>query len=110
VFSGVLVEAAMRKWLGKQNRSDSSWKSLASFKTYDNCRFVVRDERFGPEPLRGTARFQRDDDLGNILRIAIDGDFAGNPEIIVCENEWNGLITRDVRYGCDFCLFLASDE
>lgn len=100
----------MRKWLERERKSLPGNRSAPSFVSYDNCRFVVRHERFGREPLRGTAHFQRDDDLGNILRITLDGDLPGNPEIIVSEGEWNGLITSDSHYGCDFCLFLASDE
>lgn len=78
-----------------------------AFAEYDKARFAVRIAAVGQQPLRGMAHFQRDDQLGNILRISLDGDLAGNPEIIVVEEQWNGLITSGDRYGCDFCLSLT---
>ncbi len=94
-----------------QHAEDSA---SSRFSAYDLARFaiflggLVRDE-----PLRGTAAYQHDTDLGDILRISLDGDIPGRPEIIVAENEWRGLITPDYQYGCDYCLILVkpwSDE
>ena len=55
--------------------------------------------------LRGTSRFATDDQLGNILRIVLDG--PQNLEIVIAESEWRGVILPDERYGCDFCLILG---
>ena len=54
---------------------------------------------------RGAAQFGRDDYLGNVLRIRIDAaNGEGNPEILLAEREWDGEISRDTEYGCDFCF------
>ena len=57
----------------------------------------------------GTACFGRDDLLGNVLRIRIDAAHGeanneGNPEILLSEHEWDGEISRDTEFGCDFCF------
>ena len=86
---------------------EPSQESLAE---YDRARFaiflggVVRNE-----PLCGRAVYQNDADLGNILRIALEGDMPGRPELIVAEREWRGLITPDCQHGCDYCLIVVKD-
>lgn len=96
----------------QQNSRSSSTRRRSSvpFASYDNARFVVflGDVADG-RPLRGTARFQRDDTLGNILRISLDEAGPGSPAIIVTEKEWDGVITPDFRHGVDYCLILSSD-
>jgi hypothetical protein len=78
---------------------------MSGFQRYDRCRFAVhlapliRDEH-----LVGTAHFERDDLLGSILRISLEGDFPGQLDIIVAESEWRGLITPGRSFGCDYCL------
>lgn len=53
----------------------------------------------------GAAHFGRDDYLGNVLRIRIDSAHGeGNPEILLSEREWDGEISRDTEYGCDYCF------
>jgi len=92
-----------------QTKSSTRRGKRKSFKIYDNCRFAVLLWGVRRQPLKGLARFQRDDRLGNILRIAIEDDCPGDPEIVVSEKEFNGLITEDVRHGCDYCLFLTAE-
>ena len=88
----------------KQATSRGS-KRMSGFQRYDRCRFAIHlAPLLRGEPLIGTARFERDDLLGNILRIALEGDSPGRPDIIVAENEWQGLITPGRAYGCDYCL------
>lgn len=78
---------------------------------YDGFRFaILASPLLGPEPFVGRASFQRDDLLGNILRISLEGNFAGAPEIIVAEKDWQGLITSGQAYGCDYCLSLIREE
>ena len=60
--------------------------------------------QLGAKPLLGAARYERDDVLGNVLRIEIEGNLPGNPHMLLVEDEWNGLITPDTQYGCDFCV------
>jgi hypothetical protein len=84
--------------------------SPTAFTAYDNARFVVLlGNSANTRPVYGIARFQRDDKLGGILRISLDGAGPGSPAIIVSEEEWGGLITRDFRHGADYCLILTSD-
>lgn len=53
----------------------------------------------------GTASFARDEFLGNVLRIRIDAAHGeGTPEILLSEQEWDGNITRDTEFGCDYCF------
>ena len=80
-------------------------KQMSGFQRYDGCRFAVHlAPLIRDEPLIGTAHFERDDELGNILRISLEGDSPGQLDIIVAENEWRGLITPGRSYGCDYCL------
>lgn len=82
-------------------------RPASRFQRYDGCRFAVNlAPLLRGEPLIGTAHFQRDDLLGNILRISLTGDAPESPDIIVAENEWHGLITPGTPYGCDYCLSL----
>ena len=99
----------MRSSAGKHALTRVS-KPASRFQRYDGCRFAILLAllRRG-EPLIGTARFERDDLLGNILRISLEGDFSGQSDIIVAENEWQGLITHGRSYGCDYCLSLIPE-
>jgi hypothetical protein len=85
-------------------------KPASGFQRYDRCRFaVVLSSLRGGTPLMGRAHFQRDDLLGNVLRIAVERASAGGTDIIIAENEWNGLITPGTSYGCDYCLSLIPE-
>ena len=51
---------------------------------------------------RGSARFQKDDELGRILRVS--NNDPNEPEIIILEDSWGGRIIRDFQYGCRFLI------
>ena len=88
-----------------QHVASRATKPASGFQRYDRCRVAVfLAPLLRGEPLIGTAHFQRDDLLGNILRISLEGGSPGRPDIIVAENEWQGLITPGRAYGCDYCL------
>jgi len=91
--------------------SSESGRPATSLARYDNARFVVfLGDVAHRSPLRGIARFQRDDTLGNILRISLEGAGPGSPALIVSEREWEGgVITPDYRHGADYCLILPTD-
>jgi hypothetical protein len=94
----------------KRGDAGNDRRGQTGFSQYDNRRFsVFLDGLAASAPLQGTARFERDDVLGSILRIALDGDVPGAPDICVSEKHFGGLIVRDSRYGCDFSLILISD-
>ena len=78
------------------------------FGRYDGRRFAIVLPRFCPKPLRGIAHRDRDELLGNVLRISIESDSPGEQEIVIAENDWNGLIIEDTQYGCDFCVVLVA--
>jgi hypothetical protein len=81
-------------------------KTRRSFSQYDNRRFVVLlPDHVASGPLLGTAHFEHDAELGDVLRIALDGSQLGNPHIVLTEDGFSGLILPDDRYGCDFCVF-----
>lgn len=85
-------------------------QSVTPFARYDNARFIVFLRNVADSaPLRGTARFERDDMLGNTLRISLMDAGPGSPAIIVSEKDWDGVIVRDSWYGADYCLIPAPD-
>ena len=93
-----------------QHVTSRATKPASGFQRYDRCRVAVfLTPLLRGQPLIGTARFERDDLLGNILRISLEGDSPGRPDIIVAENEWQGLITHGRSYGCDYRLSLIPE-
>lgn len=57
----------------------------------------------------GSAQYDRDPDLGNVLRVRVDQphdseNAVGTTELIIAEREWDGEIVPDNEYGCDFCF------
>ena len=81
------------------------------FKQYDKRRFAVL--LGGPEasqPLRGMAHFERDHQLGDALRIILDGDLPGSPVVVVCERAFSGRILPDEKYGTDYCLLFVNER
>ncbi len=95
-------------------RKDSAHESkngAPNFVRYDNRRFaVLLGGHAAKEPLRGTAHFERDQELGNVLRIDLDGDLLGSPVIVVCERDFSGLILPDESCGCDYRLVLVNER
>lgn len=61
--------------------------------------------------LCGIAAFEKDQDLGSIVRIRLQGegsDLAGNPAIILQEDAPATCMVVDDRYGYDFRLELGA--
>jgi len=86
-------------------------QSKSSLSRYDNGSFAVFVESGQVRRvLRGTAHYQRDDLLGGILRISLSSGCPGRPDIIVAEDEWNGLIVDGRAHGCDYCLMLMPED
>lgn len=59
--------------------------------------------------VRGTASYELDPVLGGVLRITPSAEFtesAAEPEFILQEETWDGTITPDEQFGCDFSLEL----
>jgi hypothetical protein len=73
-------------------------------------KFAVVAPQLNLGPLCGTAHYERDDLLGNVLRIPVEGGSAGEPDILLAEKDWNGLITEDSQYGCDYCVMLLPES
>ena len=60
--------------------------------------------------LHGTATYERDQKLGNILTIHIDtgrGETQGNPELVIAEDRWRGKLVADTQHGCEYKLELC---
>ncbi len=86
-------------------------KSKGLLSRYDKGSFAVFVESGQVRRvLRGSARYERDDLLGGILRISLSGDCPGRPDVIVAEDEWNGLIVDGRAHGCDYCLMLMPKD
>lgn len=93
---------------GKAIRSSSA---VSGFQRYDQCRFAIfLDFEQGRRRMFGVARYEDDGFLGGILRFALETDDPGEPELIIAEKEWNGLITPDRSNHCDYCLTLVVNE
>jgi hypothetical protein len=52
----------------------------------------------------GSAKFERDPVLGNVLRVSLDAETAGpgNPEFLIREKYWDGQVALDGEHGCDY--------
>ena len=93
-----------------RNTERKTTRGVRAFERYDGRKFAIVGPQFGTKPLRGIARYERDDFLGSTLRIPVDGNCPGKPEILLAEKEWNGLITEGSQYGCDFCVMLLPEK
>lgn len=83
----------------------SPQRGLADF---DGIRMsVVLDIGSDRVVIRGTARFVRDDAIGNSLSIQPDQHEPGRPVIVISENDWDGRIIPDFHYGCQFSLIIS---
>ena len=78
--------------------------------------------------LSGEARYEREQALGNVLRIPIEGAGdaeagsaaagsaapsdakSGRPEFVIQESQWNGRVIPDEMHGCDFCLYVTEAQ
>ncbi len=52
----------------------------------------------------GVASHTLDSRLGRVLRVSPDNLATGTPVFVIAESDWRGEITRDNRFGCDFCF------
>jgi hypothetical protein len=55
----------------------------------------------------GTAEFQRDDALGNVLVITPKVPQVGDARVILRESDWKGRIIPDLEYGSELCIIPA---
>jgi hypothetical protein len=60
------------------------------------------------EILRGTGIYERDPDLGNVLRIELGGEPGS--EILLVESTWKGEVTTGESVGCDFLIRIHQDR
>ena len=81
----------------------SSQKATVDFAQFHEERIAVVLNR-GAIVFCGTAMFQRDDDLGNILRIKSDSSEACEGEVLLSEGDWQGRIIPDLEHGCRYCF------
>jgi len=59
--------------------------------------------------LRGTANYERQSDLGPILRVHVV-DPAGDFDVILREDTWKGEIISGGKSGADFRIILAASN
>ena len=57
-----------------------------------------------PRVVKGRAQFGQVPGIGNVLRIKVEEDESGQPEIVLAEQKWSGSIDPDTQYGCDFVV------
>ena len=83
-------------------------QGVPDFSTFHQKRIVISLPCDGePVPFRGTAVFSDDERLGRVLRISLDD----GSEIIISENEWQGLVVPDNTHACDYSeIILAGSQ
>ena len=52
--------------------------------------------------LRGKGIYERDPELGNVLRIELGGEPGS--EIVLVESTWKGEVVTGESFGCDFLI------
>jgi hypothetical protein len=73
--------------------------------SFENKRIAVVIERDGrTSVVRGTAKYEVDEDLGNCLRIRLS-DLPGDPHFLFPETADLQILPEDT-YGCDFSITL----
>jgi len=65
---------------------------------------VILRQRGRQYVYRGTAAFQCDDLLGNVLTVTAAGPQTGDPKLIFTEKDWKGRIIPDLEYGSELCM------
>ena len=58
--------------------------------------------------ITGTARFKQEKSLGNVLRIRVEDDEFGDPEVVISEDDWTGQFAVDRLFGCDYFILLQA--
>lgn len=74
------------------------------FAQYDGERVSVVVDSAADIALTGIACFQRDDRLGNILRVSPESEEPGDPAIILTELKWRGRVVSGSRHGTKYCF------
>lgn len=81
-----------------------------SLAVYDTKRMaLVLQNSHQRSVLCGTAKYDFDPDLGNVLRICAETESLSAPcapEFVLQENSWEGAIEPDQRFGCDYSVEL----
>ena len=80
-------------------------KEATDLSVYDRKRIaLILSTGAGSSVLTGVASHTRDSRLGRVLRITPDKLGTGMPVFVIAESDWRGKVTRDSRFGCDFCF------
>ena len=84
--------------------------SSRALSTYDDTRIAVVFLLDQPvRVLRGAARYIRDWEQGNVLRIVLDQEAEESESaIVIAEDEWRGELRPDLQHGCDYLLSIPS--
>ena len=68
-----------------------------------NCVAVVLDHQGASTVVRGMARYELDEDLGNCLRVLLE-ESQGNPHFLFPEAAGDLEIEPGWQYGCDYTI------
>jgi hypothetical protein len=61
--------------------------------------------------LRGTARYARDEHLGEVMRVELeDSSESGSPAFLFREREWSKHVHADLEHDCEFCIDLTANR
>jgi hypothetical protein len=100
----------VRKQLDGEQRLGSISPVGQGFAQFHGKRIaVVLMYRKRPTMFWGRSRFENNEQLGPVLRIRLTSvSGAGETDVIISEQEWNGHIVPDSHYGCDYCFIPAN--
>ena len=85
-------------------------KRSVALRCCDGSRIAVLIPHIRREPFRGTARYERDGRLGNVLRITLEDSRSDALHVLLAEDQWQGAISADLTYGCDYSLSLLPED
>ncbi len=96
----------MNRLSTKDQRRQATVSVHSGFSQYHGKRIaIVLMYRNRPTMFWGAAQYQDDEVLGPVLRIRLQGgNTPSETDVIIAENEWDGRVVPDSRYGCDFCF------
>ena len=85
---------------------------MTSLRIYDGKRVaVVLNSDAASVVVKGTARYEEDEFLGQVLRVLVEQSDSTAPpaDVLIAESEWNGEIKGGDEYDCEFCFFPSDD-
>ena len=91
-------------------KSTHEQQTRVSLSQYDDVPVTVVLDRKLDIVCSGVGDYQRDKNLGYVLRIRLKAAESGGPVITLSERKWQGKIIPDQKYGTKYCFILPDQE